>query len=121
MIEKETEDFTIEFLRDSIKKWGPLLAVLGGAVGLFYEHKAGIERLSHAVVEIRKICDERSARDVSHWNFGPDGFVDPQIHAALDGHIRSFLRSYVSEFEKQHKLWEKRLCELNPSLKCPSE
>lgn len=121
MVKTQTGQSIIESIRDLVTKWGTILSVCGCAIGLFYEHKRGIDLLSDSLARLRADCDTRDMHSIAIRGFGPDGFTDPAIHAALDGHVRAFLKSYTSDFERHCRLWERRLCELNPDIKCPGE
>ena len=118
---RQSEDTILEGLRQLVQKWGAVLAVSGSAVALFYQHKHQVEQLSEAVVRLRADCDARELRAVTIRGFGPDGFTDPQIDAALDNHIRAFLRGYATQAERDLRIWRARFCELNPTIHCPGE
>ncbi len=116
-----SEDGTIDALRKFVSKWGLLLTICGAAVGIFYEHKRGVDDLAAAVRRLREDCDARDRRYVSAHAFGDSGFSDPTIRAALDNHLRQFLQSYNAVVKADVDKWRRLFFQLNPSIQQPSE
>lgn len=121
MVTTTNEDATIETLRAFVKKWGALLTVVGAGVGLFYQHKKGVDDLSVAIEQIRQVLRDRDNQYSVDHAVGADGFSDPRIKLALDQHIRAVLRAANAEQERILSQWRKMLFELNPSIRKPPE
>lgn len=121
MFKTTSEDATIETLRNFVKKWGGILTMAGAGIGLFYQHKKGVDDLSVAIEQIRQnLRDRDSQYDIDHA-VGADGFSDPRVKLALDQHIRAVLRAANAEQERVLSTWRKMLFELNPSIRKPPE
>lgn len=121
MASTQAEDTHIEALRVFVKKWGVFFAAVGAGVGVFYEHKGGIEALKAALGQMRADLDAFHSEYRDAHSFGPGGFLNPQIRAGLDASIREFLRSYNAEMEDRNRRWRANFFQLNPMLRSPAE
>lgn len=108
-------------LKRLLHNWGPILALVGGVVGLWYENRYAVLSIQEVLHRLREDVDSHWRECVDRRAFGPDGFVNPEVRAALELHLRRMLAEERRQRALEDGRWRRSLFQLNPNLQKPSE
>lgn len=117
----DAKELTIEAVRKFTSKWGAMLAVVGAGFGTVYDQRATNKELRESFQRLQTQVSEYQRRNDAIHSFSADGFLDPAVRLALEATLRTFLRAYTTEHQREVNTWTKTFFDINPTLRKPSE
>lgn len=95
-----------------VKQFGPILAMFSIGAGAYFEARMAIRDNARELQDLRGVLERFIAATDERRSFGPNGFRNPEISAALEASIRRIMEE---RGVRTHEFWD-AFWQLNPTL-----